>query len=210
MSVVVPERGPNCSPLERGASSALTRVSGCWRRPRERLAALENVELVLGDARTVDVRGPFDGVLVGGLLMYLDRADVVSLLARLAGVAPGGRIILRESGVRSGVELRGGDYPVAYRSVHEYQTLAAEAGLRVVEVERNRGYAHMEIAVNVVDHLRRVPVLRGIEVDRIGRPVWRTLQASASISLDLLPRAIEAVGVDWPHLTNHFVLLEPR
>jgi hypothetical protein len=142
--------------------------------------------------------------------MYLDRADVVSLLARLAGVAPEGRIILRESGVRSGIEMRGGDYPVAYRSVHEYQTLAAEAGLRVVEVVRNRGYAHMEIAVNVVEHLRRIPMLRDIDVSRIGGPVWWALQASAPVSLDLVPRAVEFVGLDWPHLTNHFVLLEAR
>ena len=120
-----------------------------------------NVELVLGDARTVAVDGEFQGVLLGGLLMYLDRADAVALLVRLGELAPSGRIILRESGVRSGVEVQTATYQVVYRSVQEYETLAAEAGLRVVAVERNRGYAHMEIAVNVVDHLRRVPVLRG-------------------------------------------------
>ena len=112
--------------------------------------------------------------------------------------------------MRSGVEMRDGDYPVAYRSVHEYQTLAVDAGLRVVEVVRNRGYAHMEVAVNVVELVRRAPVLRGIDVARIGGAVWRALQATASVSLDLVPAAVESVGFEWPHLTNHFVLLEPQ
>ena len=56
--------------------------------------------------------------------MYLDRGDAVALLARLAGLAPGGRIILRESGVRRGVEIKTGEYQVAYRSVREYEAIA--------------------------------------------------------------------------------------
>lgn len=44
----------------------------------------------------------------------------------------------------------------------------------------------------------------------VGHPLWRALQLSAFASLNLLPRAIEAVGIDWPHLTNHFMLLESQ
>jgi hypothetical protein len=42
----------------------------------------------------------------------------------------------------------------------------------------------------------------------VGRPLWRALQVTAPISMRLLPRAIEAVRLGWPHLTNHFLLLE--
>jgi SAM-dependent methyltransferase len=174
-----------------------------------RLAGRHNVELVRGNALTVALDGEFDGVLLGGLLMYLDRADAVALLVRLGELAPRGRIIVRESGVRTGVEVRTGPYTVVYRSVGEYRAVAAEAGLHVVAVERNRGYAHMEIAVALVDLVRRVPPLARRDAATVGGPLWRMLRAAAPVSLELVPRAIEAIGLDWPHLTNHFLLLEP-
>lgn len=175
---------------------------------RRRLEGRGNVELVQGDALTADLEGEFDGVLVGGLLMYLDRADAVAVLGRLARLAPKGRIILRESGIRAGVEVHAGTYQVAYRSLAEYEAMAAEAGLRVVAAEPNRGYAHMEIAVSLVDLARRLPPLARREPATVGGPLWRVLRATAPVTLELVPRAIAAAGLGWPHLTNNFVLLE--
>jgi hypothetical protein len=97
---------------------------------------------------------------------------------------------------------------VVYRSRQEYEALAAEAGLRVVAVERNQGYARMEVAVALVNLLRRLPPLARRDPATVGGPLWRLLQATAPVTLELLPRAVEAVGLDWPHLTNHFLLLE--
>lgn len=182
--------------------------AGMLAAARRRVAGQDNVELVLGDALTVALDGEFQGVLLGGLLMYLDRADAVALLVRLAQLAPRGRIILRESGVRDGVEVHTGTYHVAYRSVQEYEAIAAEAGLRVVAIERNRGYAHMEIAVTLVNLARRWPPLVRRDAGTVGGPLWRLLQVTAPLTLELLPHAIEAVGLDWPHLTNHFLLLQ--
>ena len=175
---------------------------------RRRLAGQGNVELVRGDALTVALDGEFQGVMLGGLLMYLDRADAVALLVRLGQLAPRGRIILRESGVRAGVEVQTGTYQVAYRSLQEYEALAAEAALRVVAVERNRGYAHMEIAVALVNLARRWPPLARRDAAAVGGPLWRLLRATAPVTLELVPRAIEAFRLDWPHLINHFLLLE--
>jgi SAM-dependent methyltransferase len=183
--------------------------SGMVAATRHRLGGHRNVEVLQGDARTVPIEGEFQGVLVGGLLMYLDRADAVALLVRLAELAPGGRIILRESGIRTGVEVKSGAYQVAYRSVSEYEALAAEAGLRVTAVERNRGYARMEVAICLVDLARRLPPLARRDPAVVGGPLWRVLRATAPLTLELIPRAVEAVGLDWPHLTNHFLLLEP-
>ncbi len=140
--------------------------------------------------------------------MYLDRADAVALLVRLGELAPRGRIILRESGVRAGTEVQTGAYQVVYRSVQEYEAMAVEADLRVVTVERNRGYAQMEIAVALVNLARRLPLVAQRDASVVGGPLWRLLRATAPITLEALPRAIEAVGLDWPHLTNHFLLLE--
>ena len=141
--------------------------------------------------------------------MYLDRADAVALLVRLGQLAPRGRIILRESGVRSGVEVQTGTYQVVYRSLQEYKAVAAEAALRVIAIERNRGYAHMEIAIALAKMARRLPPLARRDAAAVGGPLWRFLRATAPVTLELVPRAIEALGLDWPHLTNHFLLLEP-
>lgn len=182
--------------------------AGMLTAARRRLVGYGNVELVRGNALTVALNGEFQGVLLGGLLMYLDRADAVALLVRLGQLAPRGQIILRESGIRTGVEVQTGTYHVVYRSLQEYEALVAEAGLRVVAVERNRGYAHMEIAVALVNMARRLPPLARRDAAMVGGPLWRLLRATAPVTLELVPRAIEAVGLDWPHLTNHFLLLE--
>ncbi len=106
--------------------------------------------------------------------------------------------------------MRTSGYHVAYRSPAEYTAIATEAGLSVRAVERNRGYARMEVAVEVVNLVRRLPMLKGRDPAVVGGPVWRALSATAPLSLELLPRAVRAAGIDWPHLTNHFLLLERR
>jgi SAM-dependent methyltransferase len=175
---------------------------------RERLQGMENVELIEGDCLTATINGKFHGAFFGGMLMYLNRDDAVKLLTRVAKLVPDGRIILRESAGRRGIEMKTGDYHVAYRSPDEYAAIAAEAGLRVRAVERNRGYARMEIAVEIVNLLRRLPVLKQFNPAVVGAPVWRALRLTSPVSLEFLPRAIQATGIDWPHLTNNFFLLE--
>jgi SAM-dependent methyltransferase len=174
---------------------------------RGNLGAVENVELIEGDALEVPIEGSFDGAFIGGVLMYLNRQDAVRLLKRLGGVVPAGPIVLRESTVRRGVEVKNLDYHVVYRSPTEYAEIAAEAGLTVTAVERNRGYADMEVAVEMVNLARRIPVFARRDPAFVGRPLWRALRWTAPISLGVLPRSVEALGIRWPHLTNHFMLL---
>jgi SAM-dependent methyltransferase len=174
---------------------------------RSRLGNLANVELIEGDAVRVPVDGPLDGAFIGGVLMYLNREDAVRLLARLRELVPHGPIVLRESTVRRGVEIRTAGYQVAYRSPAAYEAIAADAGLRVRAIERNRGYADMEVAVELVNLARRLPILGRRDPALVGRPLWRALRLTAPVSLGLLPRAIEAMRFSWPHLTNHFLLL---
>ena len=175
---------------------------------RERLRDMTNVEIVQGDCLHVPIEGTFQGAFFGGLLMYLNREDAVRLLARVAELVPDGPIILRESSGPGRVEMKTGEYQVAYRSPEEYSSIAAEAGLRVREVEQNRGYARMEIAVNLVDLVRRLPILKRRDPALVGVPLWRVLRATAPVSLDLVPRALRRAGIAWPHLSNNFMLLE--
>jgi ubiquinone/menaquinone biosynthesis C-methylase UbiE len=175
---------------------------------RAQLKDLGNVELIEGDALEVPLEGPFNGAFVGGVLMYMNRDDAVRLLARLRVLVPAGPIVLRESTVRSGVEVKNADYQVVYRSPSEYAAIAEDAGLRVKAVERNRGYTDMEVAVEIVNLVRRIPAVGRRQPGLVGRPLWHALRLTAPISLRLVPLAIEAAGINWPHLTNHFMSLE--
>jgi hypothetical protein len=66
----------------------------------------------------------------------------------------------------------------------------------------------MEVAVEVVNFARRLPALKRRDPAFAGGPIWRALRLTAPISLELVPRAVQAVGIGWPHLTNNFLLLE--
>jgi SAM-dependent methyltransferase len=175
---------------------------------RERLRGMTNVELIEGDCLRVPIEGQFQGAFFGGLLTYLNRDDAVRLLTRVRELIPDGRIILRESSARRRVEVKTGEYHVAYRSPEEYAAIAAEAGLRVRAVERNRGYARMEVAVELVNFVRRLPMLKRRDPTIAGGPIWSALRLTSPISLEFLPRVVRAMGIAWPHLVNNFYLLE--
>jgi trans-aconitate methyltransferase len=177
---------------------------------RKRMQGMTNVELIEGDCLEVSVDGRFQGAFLGGLLMYLNRNDAVRLLVRLGELVTDGRIILRESSGPRRVEMKTGEYHVAYRSAEEYAAIAGEAGLTVRAVEPNRGYARMEVAVNLVDLVRRLPALKRRDPALVGVPLWHALRLTAPVSLELIPRAIRAAGIDWPHLSNNFILLGHR
>jgi SAM-dependent methyltransferase len=217
--------GPKSSVLDVGfGSGAWTalfaqryrRVVGIEQSPRmvadarERMREITNVELIEGDCLKVQVKGQFDGAFFGGLLMYLNRDDAVKLLTRVGKMVAKGRIILRESSGRERVEMKTGDYHVAYRTPEEYAAIADEAGLTLKAVESNKGYGRMEVAVELVNLVRRLPVLSRSDPALVGKPLWRALQATAPVTLDLLPRAVRSAGIDWPHLSNNFMLLEHR
>ncbi len=176
---------------------------------RVNLAALENVEIINADAVTLAIEGRFDCIFLGGLLMYLNREDALALLRRLpALLKPGGRVLLRESTVRRGVEAKTGAYQVVYRATAEYEAMIRESGLVLAHTERNQGYAAMETAVAIVDGLRKLPSLGAREPAQVGGPVWRALRLTEPLSLILLPKVLEGLGVAWPHLQNHFFLVE--
>jgi len=177
---------------------------------RTQLGDTRNVELIEGNALLAPIEGTFDGAFVGGMLMYLNRGDAIRLLKRLRLLVPTGPIVLRETTVRRKVEVKNADYHVVYRTPADYEEMAAEAGLTVEAIKRNSGYADMEVAVELVNLARRIPVFGRRDPEFVGRPLWGALAMTKPITLRLLPRAIEAVGISWPHLTNHFMLLRNR
>lgn len=178
---------------------------------RKNLAKVPNVQLFCTDALSFEPTEKFDGIFLGGLLMYLNRADVVTLLRRLDTLLkPGGRIVIRESSVRIGVEAKTGDYQVVYRSPGEMTTLIGESGLDLQHTELNAGYAAMEVAVNLVNRLRGLPGLRSRNVAILGKVVWSALRFTEPLTLKLTPLILKKLGVSWPHLQNHFYLVKSK
>jgi SAM-dependent methyltransferase len=173
------------------------------------LVGLPNVELQNVDAQSFETSEQFVGIFFGGLLMYLNRGDAITLLRRLkALLAPGGRVILRESTVRKGIETRTGDYQGVYRSTLEYASLIQESGLNLIDTRLNTGYEAMEVSERLVDYLRVLPFLRSREVSSLGRRVWSTVRATEPVSLRFAPKLLGWLAIPWPHLQNHFFLLE--
>ncbi len=173
-----------------------------------RSVKLANVDFVQADALEFNSEEQFDVIFLGSLLMYLNREDAVSLLRSLAGrLTSGGRVIVKDTTLRSGEETLVGDYQVSYRAVAEYRAIVAEAGLTVTATEQNRGYERMEVAKRIINTVRSLPLLRSTKPAMVGVPIWWALRATAPASLVLFPRAADKLGLEWPHLQNHFLLL---
>lgn len=109
----------------------------------------------------------YDLVFVGGLLMYVEDAELDAVVARLAGaVAPGGVIILRETTHAGATEYRdrplspglfgrrGGDagagaappYRAIYRPRRTYRAALATNGLQLVANRINASYLLADVA----------------------------------------------------------------
>ena len=163
---------------------------------RQRLEAMQNVELLTGDVLSDLPNETFDLIFVGGVCMYLNDADVEALFRLLAArLRSGGTIILRESTVRRGRRVLRGSYQAVYRSVADYCALiGAHVIPRNVEVRRNRGYERFEIAADLAD------LIPG----NSGAITWRVVRALTPLAFNLLPALMDGLRVEWPRLQNHF------
>jgi SAM-dependent methyltransferase len=192
-----------------GSVVAVEQSTSMLSAAKEHVAAYSNVEFFDQDVREPLPPGPFDLVFLGGLCMYLSDADAVAVVrAAMKRLAPGGRVILRESTVESENESSDGKYQAIYRSVGGYRRLFGQAGLDHVSVRRNHGYSRMEMAVELVELRRRyLPFLPGRSA-LLGALTWWSLRATSPISFGAVPRMQVWLGLRWPRLQNHFFLLE--
>lgn len=170
----------------------------------ERCAPYANVTTVLGNALSFEPDGDVSVIFLGGLLMYLDEADVTTLLQRLTPhLDAGGIILCRESTVRGVTVKQEGDYPVVYRSVLSYQRIFKQCGLTVRHVERNEPYVLMQMGCELVKKwmkivprsFRYLPVVGHLSYwsMRLGNP-W-------------IQRLSGLLGISFPNLENHFFVL---
>ena len=153
-------------------------------------------------------KGPFDMIFVGGLFMYLNDSDALSLLGALKDrLGVGGSLILRESTVRTGVLLAKGEYQAIYRSVDLYRRLFQESYIACLEFRQNFGYNNLVTAEEIVTFRRKWLPFLPKDSPLLGSLTWWGLRGTTPFSFWALPKALSRLNVPWPRLQNHFFLL---
>ncbi|MBL4686617.1 MAG: class I SAM-dependent methyltransferase [Nannocystaceae bacterium] len=172
---------------------------------RRHTHGLPNVRIIEGDARTDIPENELQLAFLGGLCMYLNDDDVVSVLTQLKDrLSDGAPIILRESTVPGHQVRSTGEYQAVYRTVSDYHRLFRRAGCSSIDTRRNYGYTSMEMAIELVGlRRRRLPFLPQRSA-ALGAMTWWGLRLTSPISFMLAPRVLDRLDVAWPALQNHF------
>ena len=172
----------------------------------ERCAQYLNVKMIHGDVILFRPEDQFDVVFLGGMLMYLNEEDVISLLRKLIpSLQPGCIVLCRETTVRQGTTTRQGDYQAVYRSVADYERIFAKCQLSVLNVQSNTPYVLMQMGCEFVKKWKaHMPApLQCIPV--VGRLIYWGLR----LGYPWITRIPKALGLAYPELTNHFFVLQP-
>lgn len=170
----------------------------------ERCSAFHSVVPIHSDVKSFEPEHVYELVFLGGMLMYLNEEDVVSLLRRLAPrLAPGAKLLCRETTVRRGEVTRQGTYQAVYRSVSTYTKLFEECGLSVEHVESNVPYVVIQMSCELINKWKRlVP-----EALQIIPAVGHAAYWGVRIGHPWVTRVSGTLGIAFPELTNHFLVL---
>jgi SAM-dependent methyltransferase len=174
---------------------------------RARCGAHPNVRVVHGDVLSFEPDDRYELVFLGGMLMYLNDREVVALLRKIVPTLnPGGMILCRETTVREGVVIRGGEYQATYRSVDVYRALFADCRLAVTQTERNVSYVLLQLGCDLIKKWHAVAPrrLRGLD-PLLGRFVYWGLR----LGNPWIIRVPEVLGYTSPQWLNHFFVLGP-
>jgi SAM-dependent methyltransferase len=171
-----------------------------------RCAPYANVKLVHGDAMRFPRKDQYDVVFLGGLLMYLNDEDVISLLGELIScLRPGGVVMCRETTVRQRTTTRQGDYQAVYRSVADYQRIFAACELSVHNVQLNTPYVLLQMGCEFIKRWKTLIPAPFQCIPVVGRPVYWGMR----LGYPWITCVPTALGLAYPELTNHFFVLQP-
>ena len=172
---------------------------------RQRCTAYPNVTAIRGDVLAFEPEDHYQLVFLGGMLMYLNESDVISLLRKLVPFLDSGGIILcRETTVRSGTVTRQGEYQAVYRSVSSYHEIFQQCGLSVAHVERNVPYVLMQMGCEAVKWWKAIVPRKLQLIDVVGHTMYWALRLGNL----WITRVPVTLGRAFPELTNHFFVLQ--
>jgi trans-aconitate methyltransferase len=172
----------------------------------ERCAPYPNVTLVHGDVMLFQPEDQYDVIFLGGMLMYLNDEDVISLFGKLLpSLQQGGIVLCRETTVRQGTTTCQGDYQAVYRSVADYERIFSACNLSVLTVQMNTPYVLMQMGCEFVRKWKTIMPARIQFLSVVGRLVYWGLR----LGYPWIARVPTALGLTYPELTNHFFVLQP-
>lgn len=166
-----------------------------------------NLTAVQANVMEYEPDGPFELIFIGGLLMYLNEADLIQMLRRLKSLLrPGGVILCRESTVLKETETRRGEYQATYRSVSIYETMFRQCGLAPAHREINTPYVLMQMGCESIKSWKAIVPEELRVLSLVGNCVYWGLRTGNP----WITRLPAGIGWNFPHLTNHFCLLNPE
>ena len=172
----------------------------------ERCAPYLNVKMIHDDVMLFRPEDQYDVVFLGGMLMYLNEEDVISLLGKvIPSLQPGGIVLCRETTVRQGTTARQGDYQAVYRSIAEYERIFAACELSVLNVQMNIPYVLMQMGCELVKKWKALMPASLQCLPIAGRLVYWGLR----LGNPWIARIPTALDLAYPELTNHFFVLQP-
>lgn len=183
---------------------AIEASAALYKDLEQRLDQYDNVETRHADVLEFQPEGKHSLMFFGGMLMYLNTEDVITLLRRLVPfLESGGRILCRETTIREGTDTRPGVYQAVYRSVSEYARIFEASGLKVVAVELNTAYTLLEVGSQLILKWQRL-VPKPFQMTRVlGHLIYWSLRLTDPLPLRILNR----MGLHFPRLSNHFFVL---
>ena len=187
-----------------GSVIAVEKSAVLFRALEERCSPFANITTVQSDVKSFQHHDVYDAVFLGGMLMYLNDDDALSLLRGLSPqVSAEGIVLCRETTVRDGVVTREGDYQAVYRSVSAYRQLFEECGFDVEVVQLNKPYVLMQMGCEIIKWWKEKIPKRLQCVPVAGHLVYWGLR----LLNPWIVRMPEFLGMPFPILTNHFFLL---
>ncbi len=172
---------------------------------RQRCAPYPHVAAIHGDVLAFEPEDCYELAFLGGMLMYLNESDVISLLQKLVPLLDSGGIILcRETTVRSGTVTRQGEYQAVYRSVSTYREIFQQCGLSVAHVETNVPYVLMQMGCEFIKKWKAIVPRRLQFVAVVGHLTYWALR----LGNPWITRVPAVLGRAFPELTNHFFVLQ--
>ena len=172
----------------------------------QRCKPYQNIKLVFDDVMLFRPEDRYDVVFLGGLLMYLNNEDAISLLQKLIPfLQPRGIILCRETTVRQGTTTRQGDYQAVYRSNDDYEQIFVACELSVLKVQQNIPYILMQMGCEFIKKWKSLmpSLLQCLPI--VGRLVYWGLR----LGQPWIVRVPTTLGLVYPKLTNHFFVLKP-
>jgi trans-aconitate methyltransferase len=171
----------------------------------ERCVSYQNVKLIQGDVLCFQPEDEYDVIFLGGMLMYLNEEDVISLMRKIIPcLQPGGIVLCRESTNQLGASIRQGEYQAVYRSVGDYERIFAKCGLSKQTIRINSPYVVMQMGCEFIKKWKSI-IPRPLQcLPLVGRLVYWGLR----LGYPWITRVPMALGINYPKLTNHFFVFQ--